>query len=625
MRRSSSDPRSDDLVFPTRPSRRWGQPGHEPPQSGPPSRAPGPEPDRHDVSLRRADMAAGLTSPKRHLLTVALEDYYHVSSFRGIIERGQWSRFERRLEIGTERTLALLAEREIRATFFVLGWVADTVPELVRRVAEAGHEIASKGYYPRSIQAMAPQEFRDDLARAREALERASGQDVIGYRVAERSFERDDLWALDVLAEAGYLYDSSIKPILRAYAGEPWRRFAHQHRSAGRSIWEFPPSAVRVLGMHVPIAGGNYFRQFPHALVKRAVAHWDRTQAAPFVMYFHTWELDPQQPRISAAPLLAQIRQYRNLDKMEGILRDYFSRYRFEGIADHLGVDPRRASSDRRGPGSCSDTVPAGLMASASLPPSASGNGTAPDPIQPVSVVIPCCNEELALPYLFNTLLEIQQQFAGRYCLRFIFVDDGSTDATADLLRRHADGRANCSVVRHERNQGVTAAIMTGMRKAETDIVCSIDCDCTYDPHQLGAMIPLLTDGVDLITASPYHSQGRVRNVQGWRLTLSRSASALYRVVLRQKLQTYTSCFRVYRRSAILELDLREPGYLGIVELLGKLDLRGSKVLEHPSVLEARLLGRSKMKIIRNIVGHLGLLGRLALLRVARRLPRPWR
>ena len=135
-------------------------------------------------------------------------------------------------------------------------------------------------------------------------------------------------------------------------------------------------------------------------------------------------------------------------------------------------------------------------------------------------------------------------------------------------------------------------------------------------------MIPLLTEGVDLVTASPYHSLGGVRNVSAWRLSLSKSASAFYRLVLRQKLATYTSCFRVYRRSAILALPLREPGFLGITELLGRLDLSGGRILEYPTVLEVRVLGRSKMKVVRTIFGHLGLLCSLMLERCMSRRPK---
>src|SRR5262249_9661802 len=205
-----------------------------------------------------------------------------------------------------------------------------------------------------------------------------------------------------------------------------------------------------------------------------------------------------------------------------------------------------------------------------------------------------------------------------RYALRFVFVDDGSTDGTLAALHRLFDSWPDAGVIPHGGNRGIAAAILTGVRAATTEIVCSIDCDCTYDPRRLAGMIPMLAEGVDLVTASPYHPQGSVKNVQGWRLALSRGASRLYRLVLRQKLHTYTSCFRVYRRSAVLSLDLRDPGYLGLVELIGKLDLAGGTIVECPALLEARLLGRSKMKVARNVFRHLGQVVALALLRVRR-------
>jgi len=551
-------------------------------------------------------------STKPHLLTVALEDYYHVSALNRVIESAKWSRFERRLEIGTERTLALLDEFKIRATFFVLGWVADTAPELVRKVASRGHEIASKGYYHRGIWEMSRSEFRDDLVRAQEALERAAQRKIVGYRVARRWFTERDLWALDALAEAGYRYDSSIKPIFRAFAKEPWRRFAHQHRSGPHSIWEFPPSSADVLGWRIPIAGGNYFRQLPAPLMRRAVAKWDRTYDAPFVMYFHTWELDPDQPRILAAPIYQRVRHYRNLEKMEGILREYFGRYRFESIAQRLGIATEATNSN----------APSTESLRIFLPAARSETEPAASVATPISVIVPCYNEEAVLPYLSNTLDQVADRLRGRYRLTFIFVNDGSSDGTAAALNRIFGNRPDCIVVDHGVNRGVSAAILSGIRRAETEVVCSIDCDCSYDPQELGAMIPLLTEGVDLVTASPYHSLGGVRNVSAWRLSLSKSASAFYRLVLRQKLSTYTSCFRVYRRSVILRLPLREPGFLGITELLGRLDLSGGRILEYPTILEVRVLGRSKMKVVRTIFGHLGLLGSLTLERWVGRHPK---
>ncbi len=552
------------------------------------------------------------SDPKQHLLTVALEDYFQVSAFRGLIGPRHWYRFESRLELNTRKALDLLDRHGIQATFFVLGWVADHFPEVVRLVARRGHDVASKGYYHRSIGEMSPAEFREDLARSREAIERAGGRQVLGYRVARKSFGPADLWALDVLAEEGYAYDSSIYPRLRAYAAQPWRRFAHRHEAGGKTLWEFPLSSLSVLGWHVPVSGGNYYRQLPHWLVKRAVARWHRLNTQPFVMHFHVWELDPEQPFIAGASLVSRVRHYRNLGKMTRVLEDFFSRYRFGSVADYLGLRPvpRGADSPAAGPSPApaAQTVQRLFIT----------NGSENDRVNghernrlPLTVVVPCYNEELIIAYLANTLKSVRQRLGADHDLRFIFVDDGSRDRTWEQLRATFGTLPDCTLLRHEQNQGVAAAILTGVRHARTEVVCSMDCDCTYDPHELAAMIPLLSDGVDMVTASPYHPLGQVRNVPAWRLSLSRGASFLYRRVLHQKLATYTSCFRVYRRSALVHLGVRENGYLGIAEMAGLLDLAGSRIVEYPTTLEVRMLGHSKMKVLRTVAGHLGLLRRL--------------
>jgi glycosyltransferase involved in cell wall biosynthesis len=238
--------------------------------------------------------------------------------------------------------------------------------------------------------------------------------------------------------------------------------------------------------------------------------------------------------------------------------------------------------------------------------------------LTPISIVIPCFNEELTLPYLANTLRSVEQTLASEYKVRFIFVDDCSADGTRDALRRVFGRWPNCDFLEHSQNRGVAAALLTGITNAPSEIVCSIDCDCTYDPHELRHMIPLLGEGVDMVTASPYHPDGKVRNVPGWRLGLSRASSFLYRRTLRGELHTYTSCFRVYRRSAVINLDLINSGFLGIAEMLGRLHLKGSKIVEHPATLEVRLFGYSKMKVAKTITGHLGLLTRMFMLRLRR-------
>lgn len=536
--------------------------------------------------------------PRRHLLTVAVEDYFQAIAFRKLIASSQWYRFEQRVERNTLRTLELLDEFGVKATFFALGWVADEIPEVLRAIVARGHEVASKGYLHRTIQEMTPAEFREDVQRSRDAIVRATGTRVVGYRVARGQFGSEDLWALDILADEGFAYDSSFYPRGFSTQAEPWRRFQFTHRHAGAQIEEFPLATWQMPGgALVPIAGGAYLRQFPHALISRAIDQWDRRQPSPLVMYFHVWELDPELPKITAAPGHTQLRQYRNVEKMPAILRYYLQRYAFEPIRAHMGLAAEPA-------------LPRAAQREAARIDAPSKADAAPR--KPVTIVIPCFNEQKVLPYLANTLRKVASDLAASYELSYVFVDDGSSDDTWPTLHtQFATTLERCEFVRHETNRGVAAAILTGIRAARTEIVCSIDCDCTYDPHQLRDLIPKLDEDVAVVTASPYHPSGRVLNVPGWRLFLSRGLSFMYRRLFTQKLYTYTSCFRAYRRSEVAHLELRETGFLGVAEMLVLLDREGRRIVEQPAVLEVRLLGQSKMKLARTIRGHLRLLARM--------------
>lgn len=585
----------------------------------------------------QAETSNGHPTPsgKTHLLCVMLEDYFHAGNFSRVVQRAQWYRFQTRFERNTLKTLDLLDRFGVKATFFSLGWIAEQQPELVREVVRRGHEVASRGLYRRRRdRPMTAAEFRDDLRRTRDSLEAACGVRVVGHRAAQRWTSPTDLWALDVLAEENFLYDTSVLPTRQSARREPWRRFAYRHEWGDKRLWEFPVSTFDLGGWPVPIAGGNFFRQIPHTLLKRAVEHWHHSHDAPFVMYFHVWELDPEQPEISAVSPLARLRHYRKLDKIEWVLEDYFGRYDFTGVRRYLErqnhdvtLAPTYAAlpAARVSASSPSFAFATSVVSVASAPSlsfaradealATETHGIRDDAPEieraPVCVVVPCFNEEKALPYLSNTLRSVERALERDYRLRFIFVDDCSTDGTWDALHEVFGAWPSCSFLRHAENRGVACAIRTGVAHADAEIVCSLDCDCTYDPHELRHMIPLLTEGVDMVTASPYHPRGRVRNVPRWRLTLSHASSFLYRQVLRQKLYTYTSCFRVYRRSAIVDLDLGEGGFLGVAEMLGRLDLRGGRVVEHPATLEVRLFGHSKMKVLRTVVGHLILLARL--------------
>ena len=538
------------------------------------------------------------TKSNKHLLTILVEDYFHVGAFENLIQQRNWQNFEPRYERNTLKTLDLLDEHQSKATFFVLGWIAERNPGLIREIVSRGHEVASRGFYHRSLKNLTDEEFREDLRRTNHAIEAAGGQKVIGYRAAEKlSFDKNE-WILDVLADEGFVYDASFLPTKKTVKA---KRIAHQVHTSGNVIWEFP-YATRDLGLGLlPISGGNYFRQIPYTLMRHAVRRWHERTDAPFVFYFHVWELDPEQPRISAASNYNRIRHYRKLDKMEWIIHEHLSLYDCVGVADHLGLaEEIHANVSTH----VAEERPLEIQN-----PKSKGQ-------TPVSIVIPCYNEQESLPYLANTLRAVEANLSENgYNPNVIFVDDRSKDETFTVLTELFGKQKNVRILQHETNQGVAAGIMTGLRAAETEIVCSMDCDCTYDPHELLNMLPLMTEKVDLVTASPYHKDGGVRNVPGWRLFLSRGASFLYRRVLRSKLNTYTSCFRVYRRSSFTGIGLRESGFLGVAEMLGRLDLSGGKIVEFPAVLEVRLFGISKMKTAKTVVGHLKLLSHLTKLR----------
>ena len=429
---------------------------------------------------------------KKHLLTVLVEDYFHVGAFENLIQQRNWSNFEPRYEQNTLKTLDLLDDFKTKATFFVLGWIAEQNPRLIREIVSRGHEVASRGFYHRSLRHLTPEEFREDLRKTSRVLEDAGGQKIIGYRSAEKlNYEKDD-WIFDILAEENFVYDASFLPSKK---DANQKRLTHQVHTGGKAVWEFPYS-TRDFGFGLfPISGGNYFRQIPHTLMRHAVQSWHEQNDQPFVLYFHVWELDPEQPRISAASHYNRVRHYRKLDKMEWVLKEYLKRYDFVGGAEFLNLkdELRIADYELRN----KETV---------LEIQNSKSKTQ----NPVTIVIPCYNEEAALPYLANTLRSVEADLAVKdYQCSFVFVDDQSKDATFEKLHELFGGRENVKIVRHKTNQGVAAGIMTGLQTSETEIVCSMDCDCTYDPHELANMLPLLTADVDMVTASPYHEKRR--------------------------------------------------------------------------------------------------------------------
>ncbi len=232
-----------------------------------------------------------------------------------------------------------------------------------------------------------------------------------------------------------------------------------------------------------------------------------------------------------------------------------------------------------------------------------------PDPrVQQVSVVVPLFNERDCVTVLLESLVDLDVQLSEQYQFEFLLVDDGSSDGTPDMLEEAVAGRENFQVVRHQENLGIAAAIHTGIRQARHEVVVSIDADGSYEPSLLEEMVPLLTDDVDVVTASPYHPLGKVEDVPRWRIWLSKIASGLYRLAMPTKLYCYTSCFRVYRKQKVVALEPENAGYVGVAELLWKVDRQGGQIVEHPAVLRIRIAGYSKMRVFRSALRHLHLI-----------------
>jgi len=255
----------------------------------------------------------------QNALSVDVEDWFQVGAFETVIARDSWESLEGRVERNTDAVLALFDEAGVKATFFTLGWVAQRHPALIRRIAAAGHELASHGWDHKRVFTLTEAEFRADLGRARDAIEQAAGERVGGYRAPSFSIDARTPWAHPVLAEEGYAYSSSVAPIRHDHYG--WReapRFAWRP-VAGAKLIELPVTTVELAGRRFAAGGGGFFRMLPYALSDWAVARVNREER-PAIFYFHPWEVDPDQPRVGNAPLKSKLRHYTNLSRMRSKL-----------------------------------------------------------------------------------------------------------------------------------------------------------------------------------------------------------------------------------------------------------------------------------------------------------------
>jgi polysaccharide deacetylase family protein (PEP-CTERM system associated) len=275
--------------------------------------------------------------------SVDVEEHFQVGAFENAIPRDTWDHLESRVERNTRRLLDLCARHEVKGTYFVLGWVAERWPQLVRDIQDAGHELGTHGQDHRRVTTLSPREFREDIRRSKQTIEDVSGTEVIGYRAPNYSIVRETMWAMDVLAEEGFRYDSSIFPIRHDRYGIPdFPRFprpvrGHSGPQGGSALHEFPISTIRLAGMNLPFVGGGYLRHFPFSFIRWGMQRLNAVERRPAIVYIHPWELDPEQPR-QAVRLSTRLRHYRNQHLTEERLASLFSAYSFTSVREVLGL-----------------------------------------------------------------------------------------------------------------------------------------------------------------------------------------------------------------------------------------------------------------------------------------------
>jgi polysaccharide deacetylase family protein (PEP-CTERM system associated) len=281
-----------------------------------------------------------------NMLSIDVEDYFQVSAFEQISPPSSWSEFESRVDQNTDKILEILANYDIKATFFVLGWVAQFSPHLVKKISALGHEIASHGYGHQRVQNQSRLEFREDVRKSKQLLEDLTGAAVNGYRAPSYSISFDSLWAFDELVEAEYSYDSSVFPVQHDFYGIPdWPRFPFPLQRAPGGGWvpgsaqdltcdifEVPISTLNIAGHNFPIAGGGYFRLYPYALTRLGLSQINDLEQRPFIFYIHPWEFDPEQPRVKNASMKSRFRHYLNLDKTAGRFTQLVQDFNFATI-----------------------------------------------------------------------------------------------------------------------------------------------------------------------------------------------------------------------------------------------------------------------------------------------------
>ncbi len=503
-------------------------------------------------------------------LSIDVEDYFHVSNFEGVIRQFEWDCLEPRVHRNTFKLLEILEEFNCRATFFVLGWVAEKYPDIVRRIDACGHEIACHSYSHKLIFTQTPEQFRRETRRAKAVLEDITGREVIGYRAPSYSITRSTMWALDVLIEEGFRYDSSIFPIYHdRYGISDFERFPHTIKRGAGEILEFPLTTVRMWGINLPIAGGGYFRLLPYPLVRWGLKAVNERERRPAIVYLHPWELDPEQPKIDAGRLM-RFRHYINIAATEEKFRRLLSDFKFIPARDLL----------------CEMLSQPAPVAERAATLNVEPRRTADS----LSLVIPVFNEEDNVEPLHRLIKQALEGVSSNY--EIIFVDDGSRDRTFERVAalREADDRVK--LIRLRRNSGQTVALSAGFAAAKGDIILSMDGDLQNDPADIPALLAKIEAGYDLVCGWRKERKDRFLS----RKLPSRIANWIIRLATGIDIHDNGCSLKAYRASLIKRLRPQADMHRFIPALAS---LAGARIAEVVVSHHPRKFGKSKYGLSR--------------------------
>ncbi|PUU89884.1 XrtA system polysaccharide deacetylase [Halanaerobium sp.] len=273
----------------------------------------------------------------KNILTIDVEDYFQVETFKNIIDNNEWDNFELRVENSLKKVLNLINSFDYKATFFVLGWIAEKFPEIIKMISDQGHEISTHGYGHELVYKQTKQEFKNDLIKSINTLKNITGKEILGYRAPTFSITNDSLWALDIIKELGLEYDASISPIEGhdKYGIMGINPCIH---TLFNGLVELPQTTIKILTKNVPVAGGGYFRLLPYWLTKMAIKKLNKNNKTAIV-YLHPWEFDPEQPKIKGISKLSQFRHYINIDKTEDKFKKMLSDFNFTSIEKYLEIN----------------------------------------------------------------------------------------------------------------------------------------------------------------------------------------------------------------------------------------------------------------------------------------------